>query len=304
MRLRSLTAGLVPLFAATTLTLAGCCCPKTACCPPSPCAAPCAAPCATPCAPTAMPAAMPTHVAPTPVVSTVAAVGSPSDWDALLKSYVKGDYVDYARWKRTPADLARLDRFLAWQAQANPKQMKREDAIAFWINAYNSLNVKMILDAYPVHAPVDVPGYFDKIKHRVGGENLTVSEAEYDRLIAEYKDMRAHFAVVCSDRGCLPLRNAAWTGATLDADLDAAAKRFVADERHFKVDHAKKEVWISKIFEWYGEKFTKDPTRPAKKAELYLLPYVDARTKALLESGDYTLKIIEWSWTLNEKHGS
>jgi hypothetical protein len=162
----------------------------------------------------------------------------------------------------------------------------------------------MILDAYPVHAPVDVPGYFDKIKHRVGGESLTVSEAEYDRLIAGYQDMRAHFAVVCSDRGCLPIKGSAWVGSTLDADLEAAAKRFVADERHFKVDHAKKEISISKIFEWYGEKFTKDPIRPAKKAELYLLPYVDAPTRKLLESGDYKLKIIEWSWTLNEKHGS
>jgi hypothetical protein len=92
--------------------------------------------------------------------------------------------------------------------------------------------------------------------------------------------------VVCSDRGCLPLKASAWTGSTLDADLDAAARKLVADERHFKVDKAKKEVWISKIFEWYGEKFLKDPKRP------------------FLESGDYTLKIIEWNWTLNEKHGS
>jgi hypothetical protein len=44
--------------------------------------------------------------------------------------------------------------------------------------------------------------------------------------------------------------------------------------------------------------------RPAAKPELFLLPYVDAETRALLESGDYTLKIIEWNWTLNEKHGA
>jgi hypothetical protein len=232
------------------------------------------------------------------------AVGGPADYDALLKTYVHGDYVDYAGWKKNPADLARLERFLAWQAQADPKAMSREDAIAFWINAYNSLNLKMILDAYPVHAPVDVPGYFDKIKHKVAGESLTVSEVEYERLIAGYKDMRAHFAVVCSDRGCLPLRGSAWVGATLDKDLDAAASRFVKDERHFKVDKAKKEVWISKIFEWYGQKFLNDPQRPAKKPELFLLPYVDADARAFLEAGDYTLRIIEWNWTLNEKHGS
>jgi hypothetical protein len=284
------------LAALLALPFASCCCPsQRSCCPPAVAVA---------VAPASAVVAAPPASAPAAAPSAAAAAGSPADYDALLKKYVRGDYVDFAGWKKNPADLARLDRFLAWQAKADPKSMTREDAIAFYINAYNSLNLKMILDHYPVHAPVDVPGYFDKIKHRVAGENLTVSEVEYDRLIADYKDMRAHFAVVCSDRGCLPLRGESWKGATLDEDLEAAARRFVKDERHFKVDRAKKEVWISKIFEWYGEKFTKDPKRPAAKPELYLLPYVDADTRALLESGDYTLKIIEWNWTLNEKHGS
>src|SRR5205823_5087026 len=146
-----------------------------------------------------------------------------------------------AAWKANAADLARLDAFLAWQAAADPKAMSREDQIAFYINAYNSTNIKQVLDHYPVHTPMDIPGYFDAIKHRVAGEDLTVSQIEYDRLIADHKDMRAHFAVVCSDRGCLPIRAGAWRGATLDQDLDAAAKRFVSDPRHFKVDFEKKE---------------------------------------------------------------
>ena len=58
---------------------------------------------------------------------------------------------------------------------------------------------------------------------------------------------------------------------------------------------------IREIFEWYGKKFTDDPKRPAAKPELFVLPYVDDDARKLLESGDYTLKIIEWNWTLNEK---
>ena len=222
-------------------------------------------------------------------------------WDSLLKAYVHGDYVDYAGWKANAADMARLDQFLAWQGSAAPKSMSRDDQIAFYINAYNSTNIQQVLSHYPLHSPMDVDGYFDKIKHHVAGEDLTVSEIEYDRLIAPFKDMRAHFTVVCSDRGCLPIRAGAWRGATLDADLEAVAKKFVSDPRHFKADIAKKEIQISKIFEWYGAKFTADPKRPAAKPELFLLPYVDADARKLLESGDYTVKIIEWNWTLNEK---
>ena len=226
-----------------------------------------------------------------------------ADYDALLKKYVKGDYFRYQELVNNKADMERFDRFLQWQADANVRKMSRDEQIAFYINAYNSCCIKAILDNYPVHTPKDVEGFFDKLKFKVGGEMLTISEIEYDRLIANYKDMRAHFAVVCADRGCLPLKPGAYTGKQLDQDLQAAATKFVGDSRHFSVDRDKKEVQISKIFEWYGEKFLGDPVRKVNgdKPELYLTHFVDKDTKRLLESGDYKLKIIEWDWTLNEK---
>jgi hypothetical protein len=183
------------------------------------------------------------------------------------------------------------------------KAMSRGDQIAFYINAYNSCCIKAILDNYPVHTPKDVDGFFDKLKFTVAGEKLTVSEIEYDRLISNYQDMRAHFAVVCADRGCLPLKAGAYTGEELDTDLQAAAKKFVSDPRHFKVDKEAGEVQVSKIFEWYGDKFLKDPLRKVDgdKPELYLIHFVDKDVRDFLESGKYKLKIIEWDWTLNEK---
>ncbi len=229
--------------------------------------------------------------------------GGPQDYDAILKKYVKGDYFDYAGLKKNKKDSQRFEAFLAWQAKANVANMPREEQIAFYINAYNSCCIKAILDHYPVHTPKDVDGFFDKLKFEVAGEKLTISEIEYDRLIANYKDMRAHFAVVCADRGCLPLKPGAYTGKTLDSDLEAAAKKFVQDERQFKVDRDAGDVHISKIFEWYGPKFLKDPKRPVsgERPELYLTHWVDKDTRELLESGKYKLKIIEWDWTLNEK---
>lgn len=242
------------------------------------------------------------------VLSTLAAhaddtVGSPADYDAILKQYVNGDYFEYGKLKKNKEDLARFERFMKWQAKADVKTMSRADQIAFYINAYNSCCIQAILDNYPVHTPKDVDGYFDKLKFEVAGEKLTVSEIEYDRLIANYKDMRAHFAVVCADRGCLPLKPSAYSGTSLDKDLESAAKKFVADERHFKVDKESGEVQISKIFEWYGPKFLDDPDRPVAgdKPELYLTRWVDKDIRRLLASGEYKLKIIEWDWTLNEK---
>jgi hypothetical protein len=233
--------------------------------------------------------------------AALAFAGGPEDYDYILQKYVQGDYFNYAALVKNAEDRRRLDAFMDWQAKADVASMGKDDQIAFYINAYNSANVKAIIEHYPVHSPMDIPGYFDKLKFKVAGEELTISEIEYDRLIARYKDMRAHFAVVCSDRGCMPLRGVAWKGKSLHADLETVCKQFVKDERQFKIDYEKKEVWISKLFEWYGKKFTQDPERPAAKPELFVMPYVDEKAKALLASGDYTLRIIEWNWTLNEK---
>lgn len=233
--------------------------------------------------------------------AAAAFAGGPEDYDYILQKYVKGDYMDYAALVKNTQDRQRLDAFMDWQANAEAAKMSRDDRIAFYINAYNSANIKTIIDNYPVHSPIDIPGYFDKLKFKVAGEDLTISEIEYDKLIAGHKDMRAHFAVVCSDRGCMPLRGVAWKGKSLHADLETVGKQFVNDPRQFKIDYDKKEVWISKIFEWYGKKFTQDPDRPAAKPELFVMPYVDEKAKTLLASGDYTLRIIEWNWTLNEK---
>lgn len=233
--------------------------------------------------------------------ATMALAGGPEDYDYILQKYVKGDYVDYAGLVKNKEDRGRLDAFMDWQATADAAAMTRDDRIAFYINAYNSANIKAVVENYPIHSPIDIPGYFDKLKFKVAGEDLTINEIEYDKLIAAHKDMRAHFAVVCSDRGCMPLRGVAWKGKSLHADLETVSRQFVKDERQFKIDYDKKEVWISKIFEWYGKKFTQDPDRPAAKPELFVLPYVDDKAKKLLVSGDYTLRIIEWNWTLNEK---
>ena len=178
--------------------------------------------------------------------------GGPEDYDAILKKYVTGDFFDYAALKENKQDLARYDAFMKWQAEADVSKMSREDAIAFYINAYNSCCIKAILDNYPVHTPNDIDGFFDKLTFKVGGEELKIGGSdgdsiEYDRLIANYKDMRAHFAVVCADRGCLPLKAGAYTGKALDADLESAAKNFIGDKRHFSVDKEKGEVQISKI---------------------------------------------------------
>jgi len=229
--------------------------------------------------------------------------GDPAAYDAILKKYVEGEFFNYGKLKANADDLKKFEGFLRWQAQADLTPMTREEQIAFYINAYNACCIKGILDHYPVKSPKDIPGFFDQLKFVVAGETLTINQIEYDRLIAKYKDMRAHFAVNCTDRSCLPLKPGAYTGKSLDEELDADGVRFTKSGKHFRFDHEKKILYVSKIFDWYGKKFANDETRPVAegKPELFLLPYLDDVSRKLLESGKYRVEFIEWDWTLNEK---
>lgn len=101
----------------------------------------------------------------------------------------------------------------------------------------------------------------------------------------------------------MPGQPGAYSGETLDLELEGTAKKFVNSRQHFRVDRENKVVYVSKIFDWYGQKFLKDETRAVSgnRPELYLLQWLDDETRKLLESGEYRLEFIEWDWTLNER---
>ena len=92
---------------------------------------------------------------------------------------------------------ADLDVYLEALAEADLGGASPEQAIAFWSNAYNAVVAHFVLELYPdLKSVKDVPGFFDKRRQRVAGEELTLDEIE-DRALAP-GDPRVHFAVVCA----------------------------------------------------------------------------------------------------------
>jgi hypothetical protein len=126
------------------------------------------------------------------------------------------------------------------------------DRKAFAINAYNVLVIKSLVQRWPVASPMDVPGFFDGLKHQVMGRELTLDELER-MLLAEFPDARLHFALCCGARGCPPLAPYAFRGEELDAQLDARTAMAVSDPRWVEQDGDK--LVLSEIFNWYAKDF-------------------------------------------------
>jgi hypothetical protein len=257
----------------------------------------------------------------------VAARGGPGfDYDAyakVLARYVDDrGLVDYAALhaNRRGLDayagaLARLDRgeYGAWGT---------DEKIAFWINAYNGLTLKLIVDHYPIESSflrstvypknsiMQIPGRWKKVTHEVMGEAMTLDAIEHDVLRAQFDEPRIHMALVCAARSCPTLRNEPYVAARLDEQLDGQTRQFLADDTKFRIDRQGGKVYLSAIFDWFAGDFVgrygsgDPPGRRSEKTQAvinFVMRYVGEADAAYLASGDYRVKYLDYDWTLNER---
>lgn len=236
-----------------------------------------------------------------------------SSYEELLKIYVdENGKVDYDGFIK---DRAKLDAYLETLGKANPSEFTSDDERnAFYINAYNAFTIRDVLD--DVYQKTDsvkkVDGFWDKKKHRIGGEDLTLDAIE--KVSRDLKDPRVHFAVNCASSSCPKLQRFALTGEKLQEQFEFITKDFLADEdRGLKIDRTKNKVWISKIFSWYAGDFTGDTSKfgflkgflkskfTASAGVNFILGNVSDETIEYFKERKPDVDYLEYDWTLNSQ---
>ncbi|MEL6484863.1 MAG: DUF547 domain-containing protein [Bacteroidota bacterium] len=207
--------------------------------------------------------------------------------NSFLKTHVKEGRVAYKDIKSNPAELEELIA-LAESISISKSDVKAYQA--FWINAYNLLVIKSIVENYPIASPLDKSGFFDKNKHKVGSKEVTLNGIENDLLRAVFPDeSRFHFVLVCAGLGCPPIIASAYTPEKLEAQLQKQTELALNRPDFVKVKG--KKVLLSQIFEWYNGDFTKNNTSLVEYVNRYRTEKLDAKSKV----GYYP-----YDWTLNE----
>jgi hypothetical protein len=224
----------------------------------------------------------------------------------LLEKYVdERGLVAYGRWKATPADIETLDRYLASLGAADLQAPTYGNAeIAFWLNAYNALTLKGILREYPTssirnHTSL-LAGYnlWTDLLLPVDGRTYSLDDMEHDVLRGRLREPRVHFAVVCAAKGCPPLRNRPYTTADLDNELADNARRFFARPENFRVDAKERVVYLSEIFDWYGQDFAPTKSEQLQRIQRWL---PDANSLEWINEPDVTVKFLKYDWDLNDQ---
>lgn len=226
-----------------------------------------------------------------------------SAWTALLSTYVKkGDdglnRVDYAGWKRN--GHAALKDYVAALAKVDPKTLSRDAQFAYWANLYNAVTIDIVLDHYPVATirDIDISGFFSngpwgKKVVTVNGIELSLNDIEHVIMRGTFEDPRVHYAVNCASIGCPNLGTEAFVGATLQAQLDEAARIFVNSPRGFQVSSGR--VRASKIYSWFQEDFDGSEAGVLAHAR----KYAEGALKTALEGRD-DISGFDYDWALND----
>lgn len=211
-------------------------------------------------------------------------------WNMLLQMHVTDEgLVDYSSFK---SEYDKLNKYLKKLEvlKISPKSKENKDK-ATWLNAYNALSVKLILDNYPITSINDIKvpqGDIWNYKNiNVGGTKYSLNQIEHDILRKTWSDPRIHAAINCASFSCAKLHNSAFTEANVETKLSELMSSFINDKhRNFISEY---DVRLSKSFEWYGSDFKK-----GGNIFQFLRQYTDAKISPYAK-----LSYLPYDWSLN-----
>jgi len=180
--------------------------------------------------------------------------------------------------------------------------------------------IKTVLTYYPISGVGDIrppllffflpqkSGFFLFQRVTFGGETTSLYFLEHRVIRKRFADPRMHFALNCASGGCPRLPRQAFTAEHLDEQLDHEARKFLAEERNLVINHEKKTVSLSSIFEWYESDFLTwlQHKFSGRKATLldYVALYVSAEKAGELQrAASYAVRFIPYDWRLNDQRG-
>lgn len=209
--------------------------------------------------------------------------------DAFFKKYVSNGSVNYELIHKNPKEI---DLLYSYIGDADLGDLTDEEKKAFYINAYNLIVIYQVSKYYPLKSPLDASGFFDKVKHKVAGQMMTLNALEIKKLLMTYKDARIHFVLACAAKSCPELASFAYKPDILDKQLEERTQKSINDSDWLKVNNSSRTVEISKIFKWYKKDFEADHG----SIRTFINEYRNNKIP-----GNYSFSYYEYNWALNDQ---
>jgi hypothetical protein len=225
-------------------------------------------------------------------------------------------------YRALKSDRRRLDAYIGALGAESIASATRDEQLAFWLNAYNAIVLRTVIDhypialhssAYPAHSVRQIPGAFEGQPHQVAGKSFTLDQIE-QTILPGFNDPRAFLALGRGAVGSGRLRSEAFTAGNLERQLAEVASECVNHAQCVNVDRTANKLLVSSIFSWRSADFsaayadragaTFGSRSPIERA---VLAFIDARLtgteKDFLGGNEFKVEFENFDWSLNDLTG-
>jgi hypothetical protein len=239
--------------------------------------------------------------------------------DELLDVYVRDGFVYYNALR---IERGKLDQYVGSLngtgatalANGSPGEQK-----AFWINAYNALVLRTVIDNFPIRGRAkeypaasirQLPGAFEKASHRVAGRMVSLDGIEKDILVP-LGDARALLALGRGSYGGGRLRSEAFDAATIEKQLADVLAETVTRPELVRIDALANVLSVSPLFSWREASFAQSfgqkagalfkERSPIERAVLAIIePHLFGAEADFLERNAFKMQFHAFDWRLND----
>jgi hypothetical protein len=225
-------------------------------------------------------------------------------WDLFLKKYLVTNHpsdINRVRYASvTQEDRSALDDYIRHLQQVAVTRLPRDEQKAYWINLYNALTMKVVLDHYPVKSIRDInisPGIISRGPWgakllTIQGQKVSLDDIEHRILRPLWKDNRVHYAVNCASLGCPSLQPEAYTAQNTEALLGKGAQEYVNHARGVSV--TRDRLYLSGIYKWFQTDFGGSEESVVHHLQRYAMPELAEKLKNFKGKVSY-----DYDWRIN-----
>uniref|UniRef100_A0A0Q9YNU6 DUF547 domain-containing protein n=2 Tax=Candidatus Berkiella cookevillensis TaxID=437022 RepID=A0A0Q9YNU6_9GAMM len=216
-------------------------------------------------------------------------------YEQLLQKYVsvkpmEGGTIHWVNYSKMKEDPLFLEAVKLIESYPTAELSNQKEKLSFYINAYNILAMKMVVDKWPLKSIKNAGGFFTAVWHKKVGtiDNQTVSLHYLQNIILrKMNEPRIHFAVNCATISAANLRLEAYTAEKLEQQLNEQTRLFLKDS-YKGVQKKNNQYHVSKIFKWFKEDFQSTGNIAA-----YINQYYP------IDKDQTILADIDYNWQLN-----
>lgn len=232
---------------------------------------------------------------------------------AVLDASVRDGLVDYAAITDRPDTMDDLDGQLdiylnaiaRFGPESTPDQFEtRDDELAYYLNAYNAIMLRLWLDKGARTADADDGvqwlTWFTINQWKIDQRSMSLDYLEQRLIRPDYEEARIHAALVCGAIDCPPLRDEPFVGDRLDEQLDEQMRAWLNNPAENAIEISDDgTIKLAAILGWYRDDF-----RPGGGLPAVFKKYLDdsdpRKEKVLAALENNEIKFQGYDWSINK----